>query len=92
MFRTTRGGFADRDRIKVVQLFDRLLAAGHSVHVDELRAMCRDVGYDQPTADDIGHLFDDLCLIRCELNDPSTIDYWPPERIKRIISEANNIG
>jgi len=92
LFHTTYGGLADRDRIKVVQLFDRLLAAGYSVHSDELRVMCRDAGYDQPTADDIGLLFDDLCLIRRELENPSTINYWSPERMEQIIGEPVNLG
>ena len=86
LFHSTYGGLADRDRIKVVQLFDRLLAKGHSIHVDELRRLCRDAGYNESTADDIALLYDDLRLIRGELNSSGTIDYWPAERIEQIIS------
>ena len=87
LFGATYGKLEDRDRIKVVQLFDRLLAAGHSIHVDELRRLCTQMGYAQPTADDIGLLYDDLCLIRHDLEDPCTVDYWPPERIAKITHE-----
>lgn len=86
LFDSTYGGLADRDRIKVVQLFDRLLAKGHSIHVDELRRLCRDVGYDDATADHIGLLYDDLYLIRRQLENPHTIDYWLSERIDQVIN------
>jgi hypothetical protein len=82
----TYGRLEDRDRIKVVQLFDRLLGQGYSIHVDDLRRLCRDAHYQQWVADDIGRLYDTLCLIRHELEDPRTIDYWPPETIERVIN------
>jgi len=85
LFQSTYGGLADRDRIKVVQLFDRLLKKGHSIHVDDLRRLCRNTGYSEETAYDIGLLYDDLYLIR-QLDNPHTIDYWLPGRIEQIIS------
>jgi len=60
----TYGEIADRDRIKVVQLFDLLLDRGHSIHVDDLRRICKNAGYSQETADEIGTLYDDLDLVR----------------------------
>jgi hypothetical protein len=87
LFQRTYGRLEDRDRIKVVQLFDRLLERGHARHVDDLRRLCRDAGYDESSADDIGHLYDTLCLIRHELENPSTIDYWPPELMQQITAK-----
>lgn len=89
LFQCTCGRFEDRDRIKVVQLFDRLLKRDHSIHVDDLHRLCREAGYDKQTADNIGHLYDALYLIRHELEDPRTIDYWPPETIERMINGAD---
>jgi hypothetical protein len=85
LFPRTYRKLEDRDRIKVAQLFDKLLAKGHWIHVDELADLCTQAGYDETTAKDIGRLYDDLCLIRRELEDPDTIEYWPPERIEQII-------
>jgi hypothetical protein len=84
LFHDTYGGLADRDRIKVVQLFDRLLERGFRIHVDDLRGICREVGYDELGADGIGLIYDDLVLIREEMVSPQTLDYWPPERMKGI--------
>jgi len=81
----TYGEIADRDRIKVVQLFDLLLDRGHSIHVDDLRRICKNAGYSQETADEIGTLYDDLDLVR-KLKNPDTIDYWPPKRIDQIVN------
>ena len=89
LFPRTYGGLADRDRVKVVQLFDRLRARGFRIHVDDLRRICRQVGYGEDTADEIGRLYDDLALIREELENSQTLDYWPPEKIERVISVAN---
>lgn len=75
-----------RDEIKTVQLFDRLLERGHSIHVDDLRRLCKDAGFDELTANHIGHLYDTLCLIRHELDNPNTIDYWPSEIMGRIVA------
>jgi len=88
LFRCTRGGLADRDQIKVLQLFDRLLEAGHSIHVDDLRRLCKEIGYGEFTSDHIGQLYDTLCLIRHELDDPSTIDYWPPELMQQVTTKG----
>ncbi len=85
LFSNTYGGLADRDRIKVVQLFDKLLAKGIQIHVDDLRRICRDAGNADYAADGIGRLYDDLVLIRNELENPQTLDYWPAETIDRII-------
>ena len=85
LFAKTYGGLADRDRIKVVQLLDRLIARGLHIHVDDLRRICREVGYAEYAADDIGRIYDDLVLVREELENPLTLDYWPPERIERIV-------
>ena len=82
----TYGTPDDRDWIKVVQLFDRLLTKGHSIHVNDLRQLCKDAGYDGFTSDDIGRHYDILRLIRKELENSSTIDYWQPERIDQIIN------
>jgi hypothetical protein len=89
LFRDTYGRLEDRDRIKVVQLFDRLWARGFRIHVDDLRRICRQAGYREDTADEIGRLYDDLVLIREELENPQTLDCWPPERIERVVSAAN---
>jgi hypothetical protein len=89
LIQDTYGRLEDRDRIKVVQLFDKLLARGFRVHVDDLRRTCRQAGYGKDTADEIGRLYDDLVLIREELENPQTLDYWPPEKIGRVISAAN---
>jgi hypothetical protein len=70
LFQRTCGRLEDRDQIKVVQLFDKLLAAGRSIHIDELRRLCRDTGYDEWIGDQIGHLYDTLCLIRHEIEKP----------------------
>jgi hypothetical protein len=86
LFQDTYGGLADRDRIKVVQLFDKLLAKGLLIHVDDLRRICRQAGYAEYAADGIGRIYDDLVLIREELEDPQTLDCWPPERVERFIS------
>lgn len=85
LFDSTHGGLADRDRIKVVQLFDKLLARGYSIHIDDLRRLCRNAGYEDWAADHIGQLYDALYLVRRELEDPTTIDYWPTEIIETII-------
>lgn len=85
LFQRTYGKLEGRDEIKVVQLFDRLLTAGHSLHVDELRHTCTDAGYDESTADHIGHLYDTLCLIRRDVDTDNAIDYWPPEQMQRIL-------
>jgi hypothetical protein len=90
LFPRTYGGVADRDRIKVVQLFDRLRARGFYIHVDGLRRICKQAGYGGDTADEIGRIYDDLVLIREELENPQTLDYWPPERIERIISDTGS--
>jgi hypothetical protein len=90
LFPRTYGGLPDRDRMKVVQLLDRLIARGLHIHVDDLRRMCREVGYAEYAADDIGRIYDDLILIREELENPQTLDYWPPERIERIIDGVGN--
>jgi len=82
------GELADRDRIKVVQLFDRLLDRGHSIHVDDLRRICKDAGYSQETANEIGTLYDDLDLVR-KLKNGHTTDYWPLERLERILSDPD---
>lgn len=89
LFQHTYGRLEDRDRIKVVQLFDRLLADANSIHVDDLRRLCKDAGYSESTADEIGQLYDDLCLIRSELEDPRTLDHWRPEIIAEIIGTQN---
>jgi hypothetical protein len=80
------GVIGDQDRIKVVQLFDRLLAKDHSIHVDDLRRLCRDVGYDDATANQVGSLYDDLYLIRRHLENSHTLDYWPADQIDEIIN------
>jgi len=87
LFQSTYGRLEDRDQIKVVQLFDILLKQGHSVHVDDLRRLCTDAGYDESVADDIGHLYDTLHLIRLKLEDPSAINYWPPELMQQITAK-----
>jgi hypothetical protein len=88
LWQSTYGGLADRDRIKVVQLFDKLLAKGFRIHVDDLRRICNQAHYADYAADGIGRLYDDLVLIREELKSPQTLDCWPPERMERIISGA----
>lgn len=85
LFQNTYGRLEDRDQIKVVQLFDKLLKAGHLTHVDDLRRLCRDAGYDSGTADDIGHLYDTLRLIRLELEKPGAFDYWPDKLLCPIL-------
>ena len=90
LFPSTYGRLADRDRIKVVQLFDKLLAKELRIHVDDLRPICCQAGYTQDVADEIGRLYDDLVLIRGELENLKTLDHWPPERIERIISKATS--
>jgi len=86
LFDATYGTLADRDRIKVAQLFDRLLDQDIRMHVDDLRRLCRQAGYDEHIADDIGLIYDDLVLYRDELESPNTIDYWPTQRMQQIIS------
>src|SRR3974390_2192953 len=88
LFQATYGRLEDRDRIKVAQLFDKLRARGFGVHVDDLRRICRQAGYGEDTADEIGRLYDDLVLIREELENLQTLDYWPPEKIEQVISAA----
>lgn len=90
LFQSTYGRLDDRDRIKVVQLFDKLLAKELWIHVDDLRRICRQAAYSQDAADEIGRLYDDLVLIRKELENPQTSDHWPPERIQRIVSEIES--
>jgi len=89
LWHKTYGKLEDRDRIKVVQLFDKLHTKGFRVHVDDLRRICRQAGYREDAADEIGRLYDDLVLIREELENPQTLDYWPPERIEWVISVAD---
>ena len=86
LFKKTHGGLADRDRIKVVQLFDRLLSKGYSIDVNDLRGLCKDIGYDSYTTDNIGFLYDTLDLIRTELDSNKTIDYWPEAVTNNIIN------
>lgn len=86
LIRETNGTPADRDWIKVVQLFDRLLDRGHSIHKDTLSQLCRQVGFDDFASDYIGLHYDILGLIRKELDNSDTPDYWRAERIERIIS------
>lgn len=90
LFQATYGRLEDRDRMKVVQLFDRLWTRGFHIHVDDLRRICRQAGYREDTADEIGRLYDDLVLIRGELESPRTLDYWPPERMERIINDTGS--
>lgn len=87
LFQTTYGKLEDRDRIKVVQLFDRLLAYGLSIHLDDLRHLCRNAGY-HACADDIGKLYDTLYLICHELESPSATDHWRPEIMDRILGRC----
>lgn len=90
LFHDTYSGLADRDRIKVTQLFDRLLERAFRIHVDNLRRICREAGYDEYAADRIGLIYDDLVLIKEELVSPQTLDYWPPERMERIIDDTDS--
>jgi hypothetical protein len=91
LFQHTYGRLEDRDRIKVVQLFDKLLKESHSIHVDDLRRLCKDTGYADWMADDIGQLYDTLCLIRHELEDPRTIDCWPIKIMDGILGRCEEV-
>lgn len=86
LFRETNGTPENRDWIKVVQLFDRLLDKDHSIHVDTLRQLCQHVGYDEFASDNIARHYDILRLIRKELDNSDTPNYWRAERVGQIIS------
>ncbi len=85
LWERTYGTLEDRDRIKVAELFDKLLDRGHSIHVDEVRRLCKDAGYDEYVCDRIGHLYDTLILFREKLRDPRTLDHWPENVIEDIV-------
>jgi len=58
------GALADRDVIAAVELFDRLLERDKNIHCDELKKLCKKVGYDDFTSGKLSQIYDFVDIYR----------------------------
>ena len=83
LFRNCAKGSMEHEEIRAIHLFDKLLAKGHSIHVDDITGFCLDAGFDEADSEQITRIYDTIQ----EFHQGKTLDddlYWDEEMIQEI--------
>ncbi len=89
LYHLTYGKF-EHDEIKAIELFDKLIDRGTKIHPDELKRLCKDVGYSEAAREEISQIYDIVKYYKEYLNKPDKNQHWTSKMIDRLYIGENN--
>ena len=85
LHKLTYGKF-EHDEEKAIELFDKLIDRGITIHCDTVKDICQEMGYLEPAAQEVGNIYD---IIDCykQYKTGKLISHWTTEMIDEVCCE-----